>query len=101
MDRRLTYIAAMPESRPPIELQGLSLAELQALMAVGRLRLFDHRDPEPGGHSEMRIARARTWYPQAEPIRRPATVGLFSTVLRREPDGRHMLITPVEKVEID
>ena len=32
MDRRLTYIAAMPESRPPIELQGLSLAELQARM---------------------------------------------------------------------
>lgn len=28
-------------------------------------------------------------------------VRLFSTVLRREPDGRHMLVTPVEKLEID
>jgi hypothetical protein len=26
---------------------------------------------------------------------------LFSTVLRREPDGRHMLVTPVEKLEIE
>jgi hypothetical protein len=28
-------------------------------------------------------------------------VRLFSTVLRREPDGRHLLVTPVEKLEID
>ena len=28
-------------------------------------------------------------------------VRLFSTVLRREPDGRHVLVTPVEKLEID
>lgn len=26
---------------------------------------------------------------------------LFSTVLRREPDGRHVLVTPVEKLDID
>jgi hypothetical protein len=28
-------------------------------------------------------------------------IRLFSTVLRREPDGRHVLVTPVEKLEID
>jgi hypothetical protein len=28
-------------------------------------------------------------------------VRLFSTVLRREPDGRHVLVTPVEKLEIE
>jgi len=28
-------------------------------------------------------------------------VRLFSTVLRREPDGRHVLVTPVEKLDID
>ena len=28
-------------------------------------------------------------------------VRLFSTILRREPDGRHYLVTPVEKLEID
>ena len=28
-------------------------------------------------------------------------VRLFSTVLRREPDGSHVLVTPVEKLTID
>ena len=49
----------------------------------------------------MRIARDGTWYHEGAPIRRPAMVRLFSTVLRREPDGRHVLVTPVEKLDID
>ena len=49
----------------------------------------------------MRIARDGTWYHQGTPITRPAMVRLFSTVLRREPDGSHVLVTPVEKVEIE
>jgi hypothetical protein len=49
----------------------------------------------------MRIARDGTWYHQGSPINRPAMVRLFSTVLRRESDGRHVLVTPVEKLEID
>ena len=101
MDGQLTYIAAMPESRPPIELQGLSLAELQALIDQRRLPPVDQWNPEHCGHSGMRIARDGTWYHQGDPIRRPAMVRLLSTVLRREPDGRHMLVTPVEKLEID
>lgn len=91
----------MPESRPPIELQGLSLAELQKLIDERRLPPVDRWNPERCGHSEMRIARDGTWFHQGEPIRRPAMVRLFSTVLRREPDGTHMLVTPVEKLEIE
>jgi len=49
----------------------------------------------------MRIARDGTWYHEGAPIRRSAMVRLFSTVLRREPDGRHVLVTPVEKLEIE
>ena len=49
----------------------------------------------------MRIARDGTWYHDGAPIRRPAMVRLFSTVLRREPDGRHVLVTPVEKLDIE
>jgi len=48
----------------------------------------------------MRIARDGTWYHEGAPIARPAMVRLFSTVLRREPDGRHVLVTPVEKLDI-
>jgi hypothetical protein len=91
----------MPETKPPIELRGLKLVELQKLIDERRLPPVDQWDPERCGHSEMRIARDGTWYHQGSPIRRPSMVRLFSTVLRREPDGRHMLVTPVEKLEID
>jgi hypothetical protein len=48
----------------------------------------------------MRIARDGSWYHQGSPITRPAMVRLFSTVLRREPDGSHVLVTPIEKLAI-
>jgi hypothetical protein len=91
----------MPESRPPIDLQGISLAELQKLIEERRLPPVDKWNPERCGDSGMRIARDGIWYHDGEPIRRPAMVRLFSTVLRREPDGRHVLVTPVEKLEIE
>jgi hypothetical protein len=91
----------MPERNPPIELQGVSLAELQTLIDERRLPPVDRWNPQRCGHSEMRIARDGTWYHQGVPIRRPAMVRLFSTVLRREPDGSHILVTPVEKLEIE
>src|SRR3954470_22323328 len=91
----------MPESRPPIELQGLSFAELRTMIEQRRLPPVDKWNPQACGHSGMRIARDGTWYHEGSPIARPEMVRLFSTVLRREPDGRHMLVTPVEKLEID
>jgi hypothetical protein len=93
--------AHVPEMRPPIELQGLSLARLQELIEQRRAPPVDRWNPQKCGHSEMRIARDGTWYHQGSPIRRPAMVRLFSTILRREPDGSHVLVTPVEKLEID
>lgn len=91
----------MPETRPPIDLRGLTLADLQKMIDERRLPPVDKWNPQHCGHSEMRIARDGTWYHQGSPIGRPAMVRLFSTVLRREPDGRHMLVTPVEKLEIE
>ena len=91
----------MPESRPPIQLQGFSLAELQGLIDERRPPPVDKWNPERCGHSGMLIARDGTWFHAGKPINRPAMVRLFSTVLRREPDGRHLLVTPFEKLEID
>ena len=91
----------MPESRPPIDLQGISLAELQKLIDERRLPPVDRWNPQACGHSGMRIARDGAWYHEGAPINRPAMVRLFSTVLRREPDGRHVLVTPAEKLDID
>ena len=97
----LAMTVPMPESRPPIDLHGISLAELQRLIDERRLPPVDGWNPERCGHSGMRIARDGTWYHEGSPIRRPAMVRLFSTVLRREPDGRHVLVTPVEMLDID
>ena len=86
---------------PPPDFAGLSLAEIARLADAKQLPPVDRWNPSHCGHSEMRIARDGTWYHQGAPIRRPAMVRLFSTILRREPDGRHVLVTPVEKLDID
>ena len=91
----------MPETQPPIELKGISLAELQKIIDERRLPPVEKWDPERCGHSGMRIARDGTWYHEGTPIRRPEMVRLFSTMLRREPDGRHVLVTPAEKLDIE
>lgn len=91
----------MPETRPPIELHGLTVSELQQMIDQRRLPPVDKWQPERCGHSNMRIARDGTWYHQDSPIRRAAMVRLFSTILRREPDGSHVLVTPVEKLDIE
>lgn len=91
----------MPETNPPIDLAGQSLTELAARISERSLPPVGRWDPAHCGDSEMRIARDGTWYHQGSPIGREAMVRLFATVLRREPDGRHVLVTPVEKLNID
>lgn len=57
-------------------------------------------NPPYCGEIDMRIAADGTWFHNGSPIRRPALVKLFSSILRREPDGRIVLVTPVESVGI-
>jgi hypothetical protein len=90
----------MPMPPPPSDLAGLSLADIARLAAEKKLPPVDKWDPSHCGDSEMRIARDGTWFHQGAPIGRAAMVRLFSTILRREPDGRHVLVTPVEKLDI-
>ena len=91
----------MPETRPPITIAGQSLASLAAAISERRAPPVDRWDPPHCGHSSMRIAADGTWFHDGTPISRPAMVRLFSTVLRREADGSHVLVTPVEKLAID
>ena len=57
-------------------------------------------NPDFCGDIDMRIARDGTWYYMGTPIGRHAMVKLFSTVLRRDDDGKTYLVTPVEKLGI-
>jgi hypothetical protein len=91
----------MPENRLPITIAGQSLAALAAAISERRTPPVERWDPPHCGHSGMRIAADGTWLHDSTPILRPAMVRLFSTVLRREPDGSHVLVTPVEKLTID
>lgn len=92
----------MPERRPPLEAQGQSLAALAAAIEQrGGPPPVHQWNPETCGDSDMRIARDGSWFYRGTPITRPAMVRLFSTVLRREPDGSHVLVTPVEKLSIE
>jgi len=63
-------------------------------------RPVDRWDPPDCGAIDMRIAVDGTWYYRGSPIGREALMRLFASILRREPDGRHVLVTPVEKITI-
>lgn len=77
------------------------LAELQAEMAAGRrLPPVEKWNPTHCGSIDMRIARDGTWFYMGTPIKRPAMVRLFSTILRRESDDSYVLVTPAERMTI-
>jgi hypothetical protein len=90
----------MPMPPPPEDLSRLSLAEIARLAEEKRLPPVEQWHPTHCGDSQMRIARDGTWYHEGSPIGRPAMVRLFSTILRREPDGGFVLVTPAEKLDI-
>lgn len=89
----------MPYTPPP-ELASLSIAEIAELAEAQKLPPVDQWDPQESGDSEMRIAIDGTWYHQGDPIRRPAMVRAFSSILRREADDSYALVTPYQKLSI-
>ena len=55
--------------------------------------------PAHCGEIDIVIARNGQWFHEGSPIGREALVRLFSTVLRKDPDG-YYLVTPVEMMKI-
>lgn len=58
-------------------------------------------NPEHCGEIGLSIGADGTWYYRNSPIGRKSLMRLFSTILRKDPDGCHYLVTPVEKIIID
>lgn len=85
---------------PPPDFETLTMADIARLADGDRLPPVERWHPQHCGDSEMRIARDGTWYHQGSPIGRQAMVRAFSRILRREPDGGYVLVTPVEKLDI-
>ena len=56
--------------------------------------------PERSGRIDITIDSHGNWHHEGAPIRRPAMVKLFSTILRHDEDG-YCLVTPAERLLIE
>jgi hypothetical protein len=93
----------MSSKTPQKPATGSALAGLEALLkeqAGDRLPPVEKWNPPYCGDIGMRIAADGTWFYQNSPIGRKPLVRLFSRVLRKDDDGKHYLVTPVEKVDV-
>ena len=79
---------------------GLAAVAEAATQAPGRgLPPVHLWHPEHCGDIDIVIRADGVWMHEGSPIGRPELVRLFSTVLRKDPDG-YCLVTPVEKLSI-
>ncbi|MGK6312462.1 DUF1285 domain-containing protein [Neorhizobium sp. DT-125] len=78
----------------------ISRASEQAGAETRGLPPVEKWNPPFCGDIDMEIRADGTWFYTGTPIGRAPLVRLFSTVLRRDEDGRTYLVTPVEKVGI-
>ncbi|MDX2288665.1 MAG: DUF1285 domain-containing protein [Hyphomicrobiaceae bacterium] len=82
-------------------LDGLRIAGLDALLRQGssrRLPPVERWSPPYCGDIGLAIRADGTWMYGDSPIGRDRLVRLFASILIREPDGQHYLVTPVEKI---
>lgn len=86
---------------PPPELAPLSLAQVAELVAARKVPPVSQWSPAEVGDSEMRIAADGRWFHQGGEIRRPAMVRAFASLLTRDEQGRHWLVTPVQKLAVE
>lgn len=87
------------KATPPADLKGLEALVARAGESGG-LPPVDKWNPPFCGDLDLEIAADGTWFYLGTPIGRPALVKLFSSVLRKDEDGRTYLVTPVEKIGI-
>ncbi|MDP9056756.1 MAG: DUF1285 domain-containing protein [Pseudomonadota bacterium] len=85
---------------PPPELADLSLSEIAALVEARKLPPVDQWQPVQSSDSLMRITADGRWFHDGGEIRRPAMVRAFASLLVRDAQGEHWLVTPHEKQAI-
>ena len=79
---------------------GLQALISRAARAGRRAAPVERWNPPFCGDLDMEIRADGTWFYLGTPIGRMPLVQLFSSVLRKDEDGRTYLVTPVEKVAI-
>jgi hypothetical protein len=93
-----SHVGAMQS--PPADLSRMTLDDVAAAVSAQRLPPVESWHPARSGTIDIRIAADGSWWHEGGRINRPAMVNLFSTILRREADGSHVLVTPAEKLTI-
>ncbi|MBV1914818.1 MAG: DUF1285 domain-containing protein [Pseudomonadales bacterium] len=77
------------------------LKSLDAIDTEKSLPPVDKWHPERIYKIDIRIARDGTWYHEGDRIKRQQLVKLFSSILRKDADGKTYLVTPAEQAEIE
>ena len=92
----------MTESLSQAAPNSASLADMiSRARPIGKgLPPVDKWEPPFCGDINMEIKRDGNWFYLGTPIGRTAMVELFSSVLRKDADGKTYLVTPVEKLGI-
>lgn len=85
---------------PPPDLATLSLAEIAALSAARQLPPVEQWNPAISGDSLMVIKADGRWFHDGGEVRRPAMIRAFASLLRRDAQGQHWLVTPHEQQSI-
>ena len=73
---------------------------MAATASGDRLPPVESWNPPYCGDIGMAIRADGVWTYQGSPIGRQPMVRMFSRILRRDEDGKHYLVTPVEKVDV-
>lgn len=85
---------------PPPELAALSLPEIAALVAEWKLPPVEQWNPANTSDSRMVIKADGRWFHDGGEIKRPAMVRAFASLLWRDNEGQHWLLTPHEKQSV-
>ena len=85
---------------PPPELAALTLEQIAELAAARKLPPVDQWDPPVSADSLMQIKPDGRWFHNGGEIKRPAMIRAFASLLRRDAEGQHWLVTPHEKQSI-
>jgi hypothetical protein len=89
------------DEQSPADPRLAGLAELARAVAEHRRPPLELWHPLVTADIGLRITADGSWHTRTSPIHRPALVRLFASILRREADGKHYLVTPVEKVLVE
>lgn len=89
-DSRDAYATPMP----------MTLKDLLETIQAQKFPPVERWEPDFCGDIDMRIAADGSWHYRGSLIARERMVRLFSTVLRKDGDGKTYLVTPVEKLRI-